>query len=214
MLRAIRAWAVRHTARRRYSPVGIAFHWIMAAIVLLMLWLGWYMGRLDVGASKRAAFDIHMLTGSTTLMLGILRLIWRVIVPGPVNDADKVAGIVAVLAKGTHLAFYACFIGLPLSGWVMWSAFAPGATAGAAGLLQLPPLPFEDLGFELRAWLQDAARLLHQGLVLVLLVLIPLHAVAALKHHFWDEHDVLTAMLPEAMTQSSPTAPKPTSQPR
>jgi cytochrome b561 len=209
-MKVVRDWARRHTSRGRYSPVGIVFHWSMAAIILFMLWLGWYMGRLEAGGDKRSAFEIHMLAGMTTLLFGILRLIWRIIVPGPVNDADSETGIKALLAKATHVAFYACFIGLPLSGWVMWSAFAQGSTIEALGFALLPALALDSLDFETRALILEAARLTHQGLVILLLALIPAHAAAALKHHFWDRHDVLTAMLPEAMTESPPEAPRQT----
>ena len=48
----------------------------------------------------------------------------------------------------------------------------------------------------LDAWL-DWAEGLHALLVLLLLVMVPIHAGAALKHHFWDKHDTLIGMLPE-----------------
>ena len=34
MIRQLREWARGHTERGRYSPVGIAFHWIMAFLIL------------------------------------------------------------------------------------------------------------------------------------------------------------------------------------
>ena len=33
--------------------------------------------------------------------------------------------------------------------------------------------------------------------MIVLGVLIPAHAVAAIKHHYWDRDDVLEGMMPE-----------------
>jgi cytochrome b561 len=214
MLKAVRDWARRYTSQGRYSPVGIAFHWGMVAMILFMLWLGWHMGRLDAGGEKRAAYEIHILIGMTALFFGVSRLTWRIIVPGPINDADRETGIKALLAKATHVAFYGCFIGLPLSGWIMWSAFAQGGTIEALGFAFLPALPVDTLAFEMRALILEAARLTHQGFVILLLLLIPAHAAAALKHHFWDEHDVLTAMLPEMMTEDSPTGPQQSAKPQ
>ena len=43
----------------------------------------------------------------------------------------------------------------------------------------------------------DIAEDVHIASVILLLLLIPVHAGAALKHHFWDRHDVLRGMLPE-----------------
>ena len=38
---------------------------------------------------------------------------------------------------------------------------------------------------------------IHTLLILLLVALIPMHIGAALKHHFWNRHDVLIGMLPE-----------------
>jgi cytochrome b561 len=195
MLKRISAWARTHTARGRYTPVGQAFHWGMAAIIVGLLGLGWYMGQIPSGGGKQAAFELHMVIGFTTLFLSLLRLGWRLTVPGPVNDADKL-GLQTLLSKITHWIFYVCFVGLPLSGWIMWSAFTENGHVVIAGPIALNALPFEALGFSDQRLILRAANLVHEALVVVLLAIIPLHVGAALKHHFWDRHDVLTGMLP------------------
>jgi cytochrome b561 len=195
MIRRVITWAETHTSRGRYSPVGQAFHWLVACLILPLLWLGWYMGRIPSGAEKTSAFQLHMIVGLTTLVLAVLRLSWRMTVRGPVNDADKL-GFQTVLAKLTHIVFYACFIGLPLSGWLMWSAFAGSERLDILGLLEIPPFPFEALDFAAQRTLLHGANRVHEALVITLLIIIPAHVGAALKHHFWDRHDVLTAMLP------------------
>src|SRR5690606_20774107 len=88
MIEAIRQWAARHTAERRYSPVGVGFHWVMAALISFQVYWGWHMSRLPVGADKLDAFRLHSELGLLMLLLAALRLLWRIIVPGPVNDAD------------------------------------------------------------------------------------------------------------------------------
>ena len=50
----------------------------------------------------------------------------------------------------------------------------------------------------------SGAERVHHWLVILLLVLIPGHAGAALKHHFWDRHDVLRGMLPEVPDAQEP----------
>ena len=37
MIESLREWAREHTEQDRYSPVGIVFHWVMAALVLFQL---------------------------------------------------------------------------------------------------------------------------------------------------------------------------------
>ena len=41
MIRALRRWAKRYHERGKYTPVGVAFHWIMAAVVIYQLATGW-----------------------------------------------------------------------------------------------------------------------------------------------------------------------------
>ena len=42
------------------------------------------------------------------LMLALARMVWRLVIPGPVNDADK-QGWQTTLAYATHYIFYICF---------------------------------------------------------------------------------------------------------
>ena len=194
MLKVVRAWALTHTSERRYSPVGIGFHWVMAIFIVGMLAIGWVMGRLDPGSAKLTVFELHMGIGLITLVLSLLRLVWRVLIPGPVNDADNL-GWQTTVAHLTHAAFYLCFIGLPVSGWLTWSAFA-GSDRLNLGFVHIPPFPFESLPFATKAFVLYWADTTHHVLNWLLLLVIPAHIGAALKHHFWDEHDVLVGMLP------------------
>jgi cytochrome b561 len=191
----IQAWAARHTAERRYSPVGIAFHWVMATLIVFQIYWGWRMSRLAVGTDKLDAFGVHSQLGLLMLVLAALRATWRIIVPGPVNDADKL-GWQTKLAYLTHALFYVCFFGLPLSGWAMWSALGEVPPLELAGITW-PLMPFHDAPIAVQWAVLDWAEGVHALLVFLLLVMVPLHVGAALKHHFWDKHDVLIGMLPE-----------------
>src|SRR3546814_5252549 len=92
----------------------------MAALILFQLFWGWHMSRVPVGGEKIEAFRIHAELGLFMFVLAILRAIWRLIVPGPINDADRL-GWQTLAAYVTHILFYICFFALPLSGWAMWS---------------------------------------------------------------------------------------------
>ena len=196
MIEKLRAWARRHTERDRYSPVGIAFHWVMAALILFQLGWGFWTGFLHPGGEKLFAYQVHSAVGLPILLLAILRLAWRVLIPGPVNDADR-QGWQTQAAYVTHYLFYLCFFGLPLSGWAMWSSLAAPGPLYVAGLLPFPQLPFEELDAATRWAIMDVAEDIHHLLVMLLILIIPAHVGAALKHHFWDRHDVLRGMLPE-----------------
>lgn len=203
----LREYARRHTLEDRYSPVGQLFHWIMTAVVIFQIWWGWRVGRLPVGPEKLDGYGVHSQVGLALLMLVLLRGLWRLMIPGPVNDADK-PGWESQAAHLTHYAFYAILIGLPLSGWAMWSSGASDLALSIGGALPWPQLPFEGLSRETRWTILRWANLVHVGLVWALLLLIVLHVGAALKHHFVDQDDVLAGMVPflEPLRKRQPDA--------
>ncbi|WP_068876945.1 MULTISPECIES: cytochrome b [unclassified Phenylobacterium] len=191
----LRAWARGHTHRRRYSPVGVTFHWTMAALILFQLAWGWRIAHLPAGYEKLAAYQTHSSVGLLILVLTALRMAWRLMIPGPVNDADK-PGWQSKAAHLTHYLFYAALTGLPLSGWAMMSATAPEQGLAVAGIAPWPRLPFAELPMAQRWAIEAWAEQIHFGFILLILVLIPLHVGATLKHEFVDRDDVLRGMLP------------------
>jgi cytochrome b561 len=188
-------WAAGHADEGRYSPVGIVFHWTMAALAIFQLGWGWWMGRLPVGGDKVAAYDLHFTIGVLMLVLALGRGAWRLMAPGPINDADK-PGWESVAAHVTHYLFYICLLGLPLSGWAMVSATAREQPLTLLRIVPWPLMPMQDLANRQLWMIEAAAEWMHWGLVATLLALIPIHVVAALKHHVIDRDDVLHGMLP------------------
>lgn len=196
MIKNLREWSTRFRDRGKYTPVGVAFHWLMAAVVIYQLVSGWAMQRYLVGADKLRAYELHSEIGLTLLLLGALRLVWRLIVPGPINAADRM-GWKTTVAHAIHIAFYALFVLLPVSGWIMWSAIRPARDLSLAGLVPVPTMPFQDFSPELQYWVLNYAEDIHVICVIGLTLLVPAHALAAVKHHFWDRDDVFEGMLPE-----------------
>ncbi|KQW66934.1 cytochrome B [Phenylobacterium sp. Root77] len=188
-------WAAGHADEGRYSPVAIVFHWVMAGLVVFQLALGWWMGRAPVGAGKVGAHDLHYAIGLVMLVLVVCRGGWRLLAPPVINDADK-PGLESLFAHVGHYVFYICLFGLPLSGWAMLSATAREEQLLLAGITPWPLMPFQELTAERRWQIEAAAEWMHFGLVVSLLMLIPVHVAAALKHHFIDRDDVFHGMLP------------------
>jgi cytochrome b561 len=208
VIRSLDEWAQSYRERGKYTPVGVAFHWIMAATVVYQLYSGWTMQRYLVGADKLEAYRNHSEIGLLLLLLGVARLIWRLIVPGPINDADN-QGWRTTVAHAIHIAFYALFAILPLSGWALWSAIQPAEPLYLAGLIPVPGMPFYDFSPELQRWVMDTTLNIHVAGVILLTLLVFGHAGAAIKHHFWDRDDVFLGMLPEIPdTQSHPEGPE------
>ncbi|WP_066560012.1 cytochrome b [Croceicoccus bisphenolivorans] len=200
----IRKWAVSYTNAGKYSPIGVWFHWIMAALVLFQLGLGWMMTRRPVGGDKLAAYELHSDIGLSILLLAILRFGWRLFIPDPINDADAPRWQ-SKAAHLTHYLFYGLFALLPLSGWAMWSAIQPVEPLRLAGIVPIPPMPFHTLSPGWQYRVLDWAEWLHVLGVIGLAALVPLHVGAALKHHFWDRDDTVIGIVPEI--RDDPRAP-------
>lgn len=191
----LRRWARGHTREGRYSPVGVAFHWTVAGLILFQLWWGWRTGRLPVGADKLEAYAVHSQVGLMIFVMTLFRMVWRAMIPGPINDADK-PGWQSRAAHLTHYALYVALIGLPLSGWAMLSATAAEQPLSLGGVAPWPHLPFGELSPAQRWAIEAWAEQIHFGFILVILALIPMHIGATLKHELVDRDDVLSGMLP------------------
>ena len=197
MLKELREWGERYNREGRYTPVGIAFHWVMAALILFQIGWGFWTDLMMPGGDKIRAYEIHSAFGLPILILALGRFAWRsFMAPGPINDAD-VGGWRSKFAHLTALVFYVLFFTLPISGWVMWSSVASPGPLYVAGILPWPQLPLGGLDTAARFAILDLAEDVHWISIIALLVLLPAHVGAALVHHFWWRHDVLTAMLPE-----------------
>lgn len=196
MIERLRAWGNSYTERGRFSPVGIAFHWIMAALILFQIGWGFWTDWMMPGGDKIAAYQIHSAAGLPILLLAMGRMLWRMAIRDPYNDADD-KGAQTQIAHVTAMLFYVTFFTLPLSGWAMWSSIAAPGPLYLGGLIPWPQMPLSGLATETRYIVLDLAEDVHTASVILLLALIPAHVAAALKHHFWDRHDVLRGMLPE-----------------
>ena len=196
MIERLRAWGNSYTENGRYSPVGIVFHWVMAALILFQIGWGLWTDWMMPGGEKVHAYQIHSAAGLPILLLAVGRMLWRALITDPYNDADT-QGWKTTVAHATAYLFYVTFFTLPLSGWIMWSSVAAPGPLYLGGVVPWPQMPLEGLSPLMRFAILDIAEDVHSFSIILLLVLIPVHAGAALKHHFWDRHDVLRGMLPE-----------------
>ena len=161
----------------RYSGGAILFHWAIAALVLVNLWIGLIGGSMPV----------HKAIGITVLALTIGRIAWRIGHAPPPLPAHTPA-IERLVAKTLHLVFYALLVVLPMSGWAMSS----GATRRPLtwfGVFDIPYLPVSPAT-------AGIAHEAHEIVGIAMAVLVGLHIAAALRHHFLVRDNVLLRMLP------------------
>ena len=174
------------TQTARYTWPAMTAHWLIAALILIALPLGWYMHDLPLSPTKLRLYSYHKWIGMTVLLLVLPRLLIRLRYrpPAPL-PAPAWQHRIAVL---THGALYLLMAAVPLSGWLMSSA--KGFPVVYFGVLPLPDLVPKDQA--LGVWLQAA----HETLSFSLFGLIVLHVAAALKYQLIDRDATLRRMLP------------------
>ncbi|WP_418315679.1 cytochrome b [Piscinibacter sakaiensis] len=186
-------WAEGYNRRGLYSPIGVAFHWIMAALMIVQLGYGWYLGWQPVGGDKYLGYQTHTEIGLTIMLLGALRFFWKSQVSGPETvDEDSFSGRASRLLQAW---FYFSFFALPISGWVMWSTLPSDLPLSIAGIIPFPNLPFDQLSEQLQHSLMQGAARVHYWIVWITALAIPGHAGAAVLHYLLKRDRVLQSML-------------------
>ena len=178
----------------RYTTVAIILHWLIAILLVSLILVGWSLEDLSVekdGLSKvMFMFNWHKTIGILVLLLSLARLGWRFTHPVPALPATMKPWE-ALAARGAHIGFYVVMIGMPLIGWAMVShSSLPTRMFNVEGF-NLPGLPVPDSEF-----LHKALESAHSAGAWVIIVLLVLHAGAALKHHILDRDGVLNRMIP------------------
>ena len=185
-------WAEGYNRRGLYSPIGVTFHWVMAALMIFQLAHGWYLGWLPVGGDKYVGYQTHTQVGLTIMLLGTLRLFWHSQLSGPDNvDEASLAGKASRLLQAW---FYVSFFALPISGWVMWSTLPSDLPLSIAGVIPFPNLPFDQLSEGLQQRLMQWAAAAHFWIVWITALIIPGHAGAAVLHYLFKRDKVLHSM--------------------
>jgi cytochrome b561 len=175
------------SAPARYSAVAQGFHWIIAALIVTQFTLAWMADDLPLGVRKLALLARHKSFGMTILMLAVLRLAWRFF-HRPPELPSHMSRLETLAARTTHALFYFFLFAMPLTGWLMSSA--KNFSVSWFGLFTWPDL----IGKNEQAF--EMLKETHETLSWLLLTTAILHILAAFKHHFWDEDDVLKRMLP------------------
>jgi cytochrome b561 len=184
-----------HTTR--YGLVAMTLHWLIAVLIIANITIGLEFSDLPRGdPAKLELFQLHASFGMVVLLLSLFRLGWRVFNPAPplptgLPDWMRIAG------RGMHHLFYFAIIAIPLAGWLMVSAGSGGRSIPFFGLFGWPSFPFLS-GLarpEAQPW-HEFFESAHVWLAWMMIVLVPVHILAALYHHFIRDDNVLLRMLP------------------
>jgi cytochrome b561 len=180
--------------KTRFTPLQRALHWLMAACILAMLFIG--VGMVSTIAPKYLTLiEIHKTLGIVILALALIRLAVRWRSGAPPLPANLPLAI-KLAAELSHYALYALMIGMPLLGWAMLSAARyPVVLFGGVRLPMILPA-----SASLHTVLWNA----HFYLAFVFFALVLMHLAAALFHALVRHDGVFEAMAPVARDESLP----------
>ncbi len=179
----------------RYTNVAIMFHWIVAALIVANIALAW-IWPYATDATVRPLIDTHKSIGITVLGLVVLRLLWRLSHRPPALPAHHKLWE----RRAAHLAhwtLYAVMLAMPLSGWIMDSAFKDAAAHPNFyfGLFQWPRIEWiMNLDPATKKLVHDRAGAAHGLIADAIYLLVAVHIAGALKHQYIDKDNELARM--------------------
>jgi cytochrome b561 len=172
-------------ADRRYARGAIWLHWIIAALILVQLALGWIMNEVlpDHSPNQRLMESIHISLGLTLLILVAARVVFRLTHKPPPLPAGTPMWE-RLLSYAVHFVFYGLMLALPLTGWALVSL---GDHPISFWGLPWPHLPGVHalLGNPAPKASRHALKHFHvYVLIWIIVVNWALHVAGALKHQF------------------------------
>ncbi|MEU6580169.1 cytochrome b/b6 domain-containing protein [Nocardia sp. NPDC046763] len=158
-------------------------HWLMAVLVVAMLFLG--AALVGSVGDYGVLLSVHRTVGIAILVLGVARLVNRLLrrapVPAALSPAER------RIAMASELSLYVLFLFQPVVGWALVSA--SGIPVRIGGGLHLPAIAPEN------AHLYAQLRTLHSWLAYLLLALFTAHMSAVLWHAIGLRDGLLRRML-------------------
>lgn len=170
-----------------YGGAARAFHWLTAALLLVIIPMGLIMGSLPRGTLQNTLFITHESLGLTVLALTLARFLWR-LGNAPPPPSRYLSRFERLASGSVHVLLYAILIVMPVTGYLFVTL--SDIDLSYFGVVQVPALaePDKPLGKTFGA--------IHITLQWAIYALAAMHIGAALHHYFVRHNDVLARMLP------------------
>ncbi len=182
---------------QRYTRTAMAFHWLIALLILTNVTLIWVVDALPEDW-VRPVIDTHKSFGITVLGLAIMRVLWRATHPPPALPSSY-PGWERWSAHAAHIVLYALIFCLPLSGWMHDSAWSAAASHPMYlyGLVPWPRIGWlTAIDPADKDYWHALFGAVHRSFAYVLYAMVGLHVAGALKHQWLDREPELQRMLP------------------
>ncbi len=175
----------------KYSLSLRVVHWVMAALILGLITVGFYMSNIEADApDKYELYPIHKSLGFIVLMLFFIRVVTRLKshIPAP---PEGLLNWEVRLSHFVHGLLYVSMISMAFSGYMMNSTYAYVEGLDMFGLFTVP-----DITEKSEYW-NSIFHTVHEYTAYILVGSLVLHLAGVVKHKFMDasENDVLGRMV-------------------
>ena len=164
----------------QYGLLAKLFHWITFIALIIQVPFGFYLVGLEFSDRRIDLENIHILVGISIFYVTLFRLIWKFINPSPKEWKSHFKGQ-AIVASTNHFLLYLTIFTITVSG--ILKKLYMGETLNFI---------FFKYGFEKDNFvLADAYYEVHIYANYLLLILVALHILAVIVHHFIFKDKIL-----------------------
>lgn len=172
---------------RRHDAVSMTFHWLTLAMLIALFASAWAREQASDGNTATLLLTLHRSAGVLIWLATLGRLLWKATAARTPELPRRMPRSQRWAARANEVALYLLLIAQPVTGFVQ--SIARGRDFPLLGL-SVPAVMARDKG------LTHLFHDIHETSATVLLVLIGLHACAALFHGLVLRDGVLSSMLP------------------
>lgn len=182
-----------------FGATAILFHWVVAALFLVQLPLGYVMQAMaDQPALQFDLYQWHKSIGFLILAVSILRIAWAAIGTHPAPSA-RLRPWEKAAAQWVHAALYGATLMVPLTGWAIASASPLRIPSYVFDLIVVPPLPLTVSDAAEAGWSTTHAILAYAAAAVA-----ALHILAALRHMALGDGVLMRMIRPSRRRPSRP----------
>jgi cytochrome b561 len=149
------AQVLDYARTQAYTPTARFLHWVIAAIVIGMIPVGFIIGAEKGGPLQTVLYNTHRSFGILLIPLVLWRIAYR-LTHKPAPLPAELPAVQRFAAESTQLLLYVLLLVQPIVGWIATSAYP--AQFWFFGLFPVPLIwpadqPFSDKMFALHYWL-------------------------------------------------------------
>jgi cytochrome b561 len=179
------------SAKKRFRPLWVTLHWLMALLVFATFWIGLSnLANQPNTQAKVVPLAVHMVLGIAILLIVIVRYIMRILIYQPPKRATSAPNVIAkkklFLDQLTPYVHPLLYLVTGLMALLGIAIALPADLFSTIFIHPGTPLPKDFYVFPARTW--------HGTLSLVLMVLIAQHVLVAIFHQFIKGENYLGRM--------------------